>query len=191
MRISTRAFALSFAVAVVGGCATAPRPVSSSADVVAADVPFSIGGRLSARRGDAGVAGGFSWTHDARHDAIDLASPLGQTLARLEGNSSGVSVTLQDGRTEHAPTWRELTERAFGVTIPVDGLASWVRGVPRPGAPFTVERDPQARVALLRQDGWEIVYAYADDAARRPARVVLSLPGGEAVDVRVVVDRWQ
>ena len=125
------------------------------------------------------------------HDAIDLASPLGQTLARLEGDSSGVRVMLQDGRTEQAASWRELTERAFGVTIPVDGLASWVRAVPHSGAPYTVERDAQARVSLLRQDGWEIVYAYADDAARRPARVVLSLPGAEAVDVRVVVDRWE
>jgi outer membrane lipoprotein LolB len=191
MRISPRALALSFAVAFVGGCATGPQRDLSPTAVAAIDAPFSIGGRLSARRGDAGVAGGFSWTHDARHDAIDLASPLGQTLARLEGNSSGVSVTLQNGRTEQAASWRELTERAFGVTIPVDGLASWVRGVPRPGARYTVERDAQARVSLLRQDGWEIVYAYADDAARRPARVVLTLPGAEAVDVRVVVDRWE
>ena len=191
MRVPLRAVALALAMAVAGGCATGPEPARTDADIAAVDAPFSIGGRLSARRGDNGVAGGFSWTHDPRHDAIDLASPLGQTLARLEGDSSGVRVMLQDGRTEQAASWRELTERAFGVTIPVDGLASWVRAVPHSGAPYTVERDAQARVSLLRQDGWEIVYAYADDAARRPARVVLSLPGAEAVDVRVVVDRWE
>ena len=98
---------------------------------------------------------------------------------------------LQDGRTESAATWRELTERAFGVVIPVDGLSAWVRGAPRAGADATVERDSAARVSLLRQDGWEVTYAYADDAARRPSRVSLSYPGAPPVEVRVVVDRWE
>ena len=122
---------------------------------------------------------------------IDLATPLGQTLARLEGDVDGVTVHLQDGRVESARSWRELTERAFGVTIPVDGLAAWVRARPRAGSPYAIERDARARVSLLRQDGWEIVYAYADDAVTRPFRVALTMQSGEPVDVRVVVDRWQ
>jgi len=78
-----------------------------------------------------------------------------------------------------------------GVVIPVDGLSAWVRGAPRAGADATVERDSAARVSLLRQDGWEVTYAYADDAARRPSRVSLSYPGAPPVEVRVVVDRWE
>jgi outer membrane lipoprotein LolB len=159
------------------------------ATAAASDEPFVIGGRMSARRGDSGVAGAFTWTHDAHRDAIDLATPLGQTIAQLEGGARGVSVRLQDGRTETAATWRELTERAFGVVIPVDGLAAWVRGLPRAGAQATIERDATARVSLLRQDGWEVIYAYADDASRRPSRVTLSYPGTPPVEVRVVVDR--
>jgi outer membrane biogenesis lipoprotein LolB len=41
---------------------------------------------------------------------------------------------------------------------------------------------------VLRQDGWEIVYTYADDTATLPRRLTLAYPG---VDMRVVVDRWQ
>ena len=187
---AARAFAIVL-TAFVAGCASLP--ASSPAPPIAdtADAPFSIGGRISARRGDAGVAGGFTWVHDGPRDTIDLATPLGQTLARLEGDVDGVTVHLQDGRVESARSWRELTERAFGVTIPVDGLAAWVRARPRAGAPYTIERDSRARVSLLRQDGWEIVYAYAGDADPRPFRVALTMPGGEPVDVRVVVDRWQ
>lgn len=176
--------------AVVAACATLPPP-SPSTTVEAADAPFSIGGRISARRGDAGVAGAFTWTHDANRDAIALATPLGQTLAELEGGVHGVTVRLQDGRVESAPSWGELTERAFGVTIPVDGLSSWIRGVPRGRAPFSIERDARNRVSLLRQDGWEVLYAYSDDGQQKPSRVILNLRGGEPVDVRVVVDRWQ
>lgn len=180
------AVALAFALAA---CASLQPPESVPATAAESDEPFVIGGRMSARRGDSGVAGTFTWTHDARRDAIDLATPLGQTIAQLDGGAQGVSVRLQDGRTETAATWRELTERAFGVVIPVDGLAAWVRGVPRAGAQATIERDAAGRVSLLRQDGWEVTYAYADDASRRPSRVNLSYPGAPPVEVRVVVDR--
>jgi len=185
---SGRAAAVALALALAA-CATLRTPESVPATAAASDEPFVIAGRMSARRGDAGVAGAFTWTHDARRDAIDLATPLGQTIARLDGGARGVTVRLQDGRTETAATWRELTERAFGVVIPVDGLAAWVRGVPRAGAQATIERDAAGRVSLLRQEGWEVTYAYADDASRRPSRVNLSYPGAPPVDVRVVVDR--
>jgi outer membrane lipoprotein LolB len=175
----------------VAACASLPPATPPSGTVDAGDAPFSIGGRISARRGDAGIAGSFTWIHDAAHDAIDLSSPLGQMLAKLEGGPDGVLVHLPDGRTRRGSSWQALTEDAFGVTIPVDGLAAWVRGVPRSAAPFTVERDSRGRVTLLRQQGWDVVYAYADDAALRPFRASLSYPGAEPVEVRVVVDHWQ
>jgi outer membrane lipoprotein LolB len=170
-------------------CATLPPP-SVEAPPPEANASFAIGGRISARRGDSGVAGNFSWTHDATRDAIELSTPLGQTLARLEGDAQEVTVHLSDGRVERAPTWNALTEHAFGVTIPVDGLAAWVRGVPREGSRASIERDGAGRVSLLRQDGWEVAYTYADDRARSPFRVTLQYPGAEPVEVRVVVDRW-
>jgi outer membrane lipoprotein LolB len=176
---------------LLAACASLPPATPASGTAGVGDTPFSIGGRISARRADAGIAGAFTWIHDASHDAIDLSSPLGQTLAKLEGGPDGVLVRLPDGRMQTAASWQELTERAFGVTIPVDGLASWIRGVPRTAAPFTVERDSAGRVSLLRQQGWDVVYAYADDAALRPFRASLRYPGVEPVEVRVVVDRWQ
>jgi outer membrane lipoprotein LolB len=176
---------------VLAACASLPPPATIETPAAGVDAPFSIGGRISARRGDAGVAGAFAWTHDARRDSIELSTPLGQTLAKLDGDAHEVTVRLSDGRVEAGPTWSALTEKAFGVTIPVDGLASWIRARPQPDARYAVERDASGRVALLRQDGWEVVYAYADDAARTPFRVTLRYPGAEPIEVRVVVDRWQ
>ncbi len=174
----------------LAGCGSIPPSPAPVAQALA-DVAFSIAGRISARKGDTGVAGAFTWTHDAPRDTISLATPLGQTLAELSGDASGVVAKLQGGRTESADTWRALTERAFGVTIPVDGLSAWVRGVPVVNTPFDAERDAFGRVALLRQGGWDVVYAYADDASQRPLRVTLTYPGADAVEVRVVVDQWR
>jgi outer membrane lipoprotein LolB len=188
VKVGARRALVSCALALAA-CATVPSPTVEQAPIASNDVAFVLAGRMSARRGDNGVAGSFSWHHDPGHDTIQLSTPLGQTLAELQGDAQQASVRLQDGRTESAPTWQALTQEAFGVTIPVDGLAYWVRAVPRGGAAYSVERDPAGRVSLLRQDGWDIVYAYADDASRLPSRLTLSYPGGEPIEVRIVVDR--
>lgn len=185
-----RLAALGAVAVLLAACASLPPPAPSAAEALSSvDAPFSLGGRISARRGDAGVAGNFAWTHDPQHDAIDLATPLGQTLAQLSGNAQEVSVRLSDGRVESASSWSALTQKAFGVTIPVDGLAWWIRALPRPQARYGVERDASGRVSVLRQDGWDVVYAYADDASRQPARATLRYPGADPIEVRVVVDR--
>jgi outer membrane lipoprotein LolB len=181
--------ALVFCALALAACATVPTPTVNEVPIASNDAAFVLAGRMSARRGDNGVAGAFSWHHDPGHDEIELSTPLGQTLAQLQGDAQEASVRLQDGRTESAPTWQALTQQAFGVTIPVEGLAYWVRAVPRSGAPYTADRDGAGRVSLLRQDGWQIVYAYAEDASRLPSRLMLSYPGADPVEVRMVIDQ--
>ena len=180
---------LAVVASLLAACATTPPVAVEHTEQAVRDVPFTLGGRLSAKRGTNGVAGGFTWTHAPGHDEIELATPLGQTLAVLQGQPGSASVRLSDGRVEEAPTWTTLTERAFGVTIPVDGLAFWIRGHAAPGSRATVERDARGRVSALRQNGWDIAYDYADGAASAPHRVTLTDPGAEPIEVRAVVDR--
>ncbi len=189
MGASFRAAMVAVSASILAACAALPP--ASIAPAAGPDVAFTVDGRISARHGDQGVAGAFSWVHRPGHDAIDLADPLGQTLAEIDGDATGVRLRLPDGRTESAPDWGNLTERAFGVTIPIEGLASWIRGEPRAGDAARIERDALGRAQVLRQDGWEIVYGYADDAAKRPDRLTLRYPDTPPIDVRVVVDRWQ
>ena len=61
----------------------------------------------------------------------------------------------------------------------------------RAGTASSVERDAQGRVSLLRQDGWEILYAYPDDAGKRASRLTLRYPGADPTEVRLVLDRWE
>ncbi|HEY4138715.1 MAG TPA: lipoprotein insertase outer membrane protein LolB [Casimicrobiaceae bacterium] len=179
-------------VVVVAACAPLqPAPESSAVDRAALAAPFSAEGRLSARRGNEGIAGQFVWQHESSHDRIDLTTPLGQTIARLEGNSDGVRIETGNGRVDTAQDWDTLTARAFGLTLPVTGLSAWLRGLARDGSRYTTERDAHDRPVLLRQDGWEVTYAYADDAANNASRLVLHYPGVEPIEVRLVVDRWQ
>jgi outer membrane lipoprotein LolB len=185
-RAALVAIACALAIAVLPGCATQPPASTTETVAVTEDVAFDIAGRLSARRGSEAAAASFRWQHRIDRDELLLSTPLGQALARLEGRASEVRLELPDGRVAQASDWDELTTRAIGAPIPVRGLAWWVRGVPHPGSAHTVERDAGSRVSVLRQDGWEIVYGYAN-ADPRPSRLRLAYPDTE---IRLVIDEW-
>jgi outer membrane lipoprotein LolB len=174
--------ALGLAACGTVGPATRPRTVFTPLP----DAPFVVAGRLSARYGGEGVAANVRWEHDPYVDELLVASPIGATLARLVGQASGVRLELPDGRAAEAPDWESLTTRILGVPLPVRGLAWWIRGSPSPDSAFTAEADAAGRLEVLRQDGWEIVYAYREGEPR-PQRLTLTYPG---VEVRLVVDEW-
>ena len=156
----------------------------------APDEPFAIEGRLSARRGNDAVAVSFTWTHASPRDEIVITTPLGGAVAELSGDASTrrVEVRTADGRVDAASDWATLTERTIGFPLPVAGLAYWARGAARADAPHAAEIDAAGRVGLLRQDGCEVVYVYADDLGRRPAQLRLAC---HDVELRIVIDRWR
>lgn len=174
------------AALTLAACASVAPPRQRVEFVPLPDASFAIAGRLSARYGNDGVAANYRWRHDAGSDELLLAAPLGGALARLSGGPRAVRLELANGEISEASDWEALTVRALGVALPVQGLAWWVRASPRPGTAFAAEADSSGRLEVLRQDGWEIVYAYRDGQAL-PLRLTLAHPGAE---VRLVVDEW-
>jgi outer membrane lipoprotein LolB len=171
-------------------------PTSLRQDAGAVKMPtpestFDVAGRLSARHGADAFSANFRWRHSNERDELEFASPLGQTVAILSGDAQGVQLRGADGRVVTAGDWVALTERGLGWRLPVDGLASWIQGAPRSGTAFTVESGEDGRAAVLRQDGWTIVYldyASGENALSRPSRMTLSYPD---VELRLAVDSWQ
>jgi outer membrane lipoprotein LolB len=154
--------------------------------VVQADAPFNASGRLSARHGSQAAAANFRWMHAPGRDELTIATPLGSTVAQLDGNPGEVTLSLPDGRTERAADWETLTANVLGAPIPVRGLAWWVRASPHADSGHAVERDASGRIAVLRQDGWEIVYGYGEGERVRSLR--LTYPDTE---IRLVIDAFE
>ncbi len=140
------------------------------------------------RHGNDALTANFRWRHDGVHDELDLASPLGQTIARLSGGPGGVTLRTADGRVSTGANWAELTARSLEWPLPVDGLAFWIQAAPRPAVPFAMEPSAEGMLSVLRQDGWTIVYQSFVAGTARPARMTLSYPD---VELRLVVDSWQ
>jgi outer membrane lipoprotein LolB len=173
---------------VVAGCVSAPFAPLPALPLPAA-APFTIDGRLSARRGNDAISVSFAWMHATPRDEFVVTTPFGAAVAELSGDASTrrVEVRTADGRHEVASDWATLTERMVGFPLPVAALAFWARGAPRADAPHAVEFDSAGRVDVLRQDGCEIVYAYADGAAQLPSRLRVAC---HDIELRIIIDRW-
>jgi outer membrane lipoprotein LolB len=176
---------------VLAACAGLAPQNPPPAILVTPQTAFEATGRISVRHGADALTANFRWHHDGDRDELDLASPLGQTIARLSGGRNGVALRTADGRVATGDDWSGLMARSLDWSLPVDGLAFWIQGAPRTDVPFDAEPAGDGRLRLLRQNGWTIVYqAFVSDAggAVRPARMTLSYPD---IELRLVVDSWQ
>jgi outer membrane lipoprotein LolB len=152
--LNRRQAALALLLAVAGGCTTFAPTVSA---------PSVYTGRFSAsiRRGEQheAVSGRFTLAASAGRATLDLASPLGNTLARMDADASGATLTAPQADGTLA-TWRgdsadALAESVLGYRLPVSGLADWIAGRPVPGRAVRVS--PASGPAQhIEQDGWII-----------------------------------
>ena len=182
---STRALAVSLAsVALLTACATSPR---SAADR-AYSGRFAVTTALGEQRES--VSGRFSLEVRGPQQILELASPLGTTVARIEIEPGGARATgarMQEVRGADADA---LTEQLLGWPLPVSGLADWIEGRPVPQRSARVERDGE-RIVLIEQDGWVIRLPEYLEGAARPRRLALERPAGAntpSVTLRLIVD---
>ena len=89
-RALMRAALAAWSIALLAACATTP-PGTPPPDA-RAEPAFSAHGRMSARRGSDAVAVHFAWRHAPANDDFDVATPLGQIVARMRRDAAGVRV---------------------------------------------------------------------------------------------------
>ena len=166
-------------VALLSACAgVPPQPLQSAPS-------FELAGRIAVRYQDRGFSSALRWTQAAGGDEIWLTAPLGQTIAHLQADANGATLTGADQRQYRAGSIESLTKSAFGWRFPVAGLRYWVLGQPAPDSvPAAVERDVAGRISRFRQDDWQVSFNYVG-AGIAPSR--LEIVGSEA-EIRFVID---
>lgn len=180
-----RALAVSFwLVTLLTGCAT---PILAPPDR-AYSGRFAVTTALGEQREN--VSGRFHLEIRGSQQTVELASPLGTTVARVEIEPGGARATgaqMQEVRGADADT---LTQQLLGWPLPVSGLVDWIEGRPVPTRVARVEREG-GRVVLLEQDGWTIRLPEYSEATARPRRLVLERPAAAntpSVVLRLIVD---
>jgi outer membrane lipoprotein LolB len=193
MHLSWRGVAVALAC-LQAGCAQLPGfglPSPPPLALSAAPAAFRLEGRVSVKAGEESFSGGLAWRRDAGNEELLLRTPLGQGVAELRGDAAGMVLTDAKGLVHRAPDADALVRQALGLELPLSGLAWWVVGLPRPGAPYRAEPDEAGRLAVLEQDDWHIDFSrYAPQGkAMLPGKLVARR--GEDLEVRLVVDGWE
>ena len=132
----------------VTGCANLPAPMAP---------PGVLSGRLALkvdahdREPAHSMNANFELSGDAGKGELNLATPLGTTLARARWQPGEALLTTSQGEARYGDL-ADLAEAAFGERIPLEVLPDWLRGHPWAGA----ASHPQASPAGFVQLGWTI-----------------------------------
>lgn len=202
-----RAWVLSACVLALAACATGPAtrpglpavegdPAQHQAwrEAVLADQPaWSMQGRVALSNGRDGGSGRIDWRQDGARYDVALSAPVTRQSWRLSGEPGRAVLAGLEGGDRQGTDAATLLREATRWDIPVEALASWVRGAAadpgRFGAPVLAYGD-DGRLSSLAQGGWRIDYAdWRAGGASLALPYRLNAVRGDS-RVRLVVDAW-
>lgn len=184
-------------LALLAGCVRAPIRQDANAallqaqaereQALAAQLQWSLVGRLAVSDGRDGGSGRIEWAQDGDDFEIRLSAPVSRQSWRLSRQDGLVTLEGVEGGPVVGVDPQRLLWEATGWLVPVDALAAWVRGA-RAGGSAEIAFDATGLPALVEQQGWRVEYrAWDQSLPPRPLRVFANQ--GEA-RVRLQVDRW-
>ena len=165
------------------GCASTPPAGPPAAGMLQA---FTLQGRVSVQYGEESLSGQLNWRADAAGDEVLLSSPLGQGLASISRNETGVTLTRPGEPAVTAGDVEALTQSELGFRLPLSGLRYWIQARPDPARASKVRRNAEGSVEQIAQDGWKIDYLQFHE--NRPRKIHVAREG---LEIRLVIDEWQ
>lgn len=180
----------------LSACATLPKPEASQTYTgrfaLKAQGPTAHGNTLREN-----LSGRFTLALSTDTTTLDLASPLGNTLARLQSGPQGAQLQVpEDGglRTLHHREAEVLAEEVLGFPLPLNGLRWWIRGEAIPERPAQVQQENGVS-KQIEQDGWRIQieerFEGHSGVNADPRRLSVQRAAGThspAINLRVVLD---
>ena len=138
---------------------------------------------------------GLHWRQNADEFVMVLEAPFGQGVIRLESsreNSYPIKLSLSDGRVVYAEDAESALLDVIGFSIPVTGLVSWIRGLPRNSMPFSHNLNAYGRLKSLSQNDWRINYLdYFDRFEIAPGLPKKMYLKHERLALKIVIEHWQ
>ena len=131
--------------------------------------------------------GGFAWQDTGDVLTVDLATPLGATLARVVVQPGHARLAPAEGEEIHAASADDLLAQVLGTPVPVAQLRYWLRGQLGPEPAESVQRDESSRLLAFQQSGWTVALSRYDAQGPQLLRLERRDAAG-LLKVRLVVD---
>ncbi|KEQ18852.1 hypothetical protein GZ78_01945 [Endozoicomonas numazuensis] len=168
----------------LSGCVTAPKPEAAHSEsqrqslwkthqqqLKALD-DWSLKGRLGLRVPGQSGSLSLEWQQNNGQYLIYLDGPLGQSVAKIKGQSGAVELEAS-GQRYSGVSPEGLLFELTGWDLPVSLLRYWVVGLPSPESDSNIQLNNQGYPALISQQGWQVEYLQYKDfsGVTLPARI--------------------
>lgn len=198
MGMMKRFIALFFGVWLLFACSTRP-PVDSSATAAQSILlrqhgHWLLNGRIAIRTPETQWQADVRWEQQGESYTINLAGPMGQGSAQVQGDPKGIKLTTAQGEVFHEQTPEILWQKQMGWLLPLSGLRYWVLGISSLMVGVDAQEWVQGRLKYLQQDGWSIDYrryqsvTLASGSVQVPNKLFLT---NDAIEIRMVIHHWQ
>jgi outer membrane lipoprotein LolB len=134
------------------------------------------------------------WQQSADVYDIRLVAPMGQGAVHIQGDENGVTIRLADGQTEYARDAEMLFASMTGLSLPVNGLRDWLRGMPITDEEITETRwNENGQLYKFEQKGWRVEMNRYRKVAdyELPHAFYLEREDRPDLSVRLLVREWQ
>lgn len=175
----------------LAACATpgpTPEPVWRAETLAALD-DWQVRGKVALRDADRAESAQFQWQQRKGISELELSGPLGVGAVRLRADGKQLSVE-RDGERDLYPIDAEGgVAPGAGWGLPVSALPHWLRGLPLPDTPVSVERSEDGSPRVLEQLGWRVEYQRFErfDGVLAPSRISVSRGDTRA---RLLIREW-
>jgi outer membrane lipoprotein LolB len=145
------------------GCSLMPWSSDDDAEVLTflpADQlnQWDLTAKFSVSTKDGTESGSIRWILNPDGERLDVLSPTGSVVAQLTMTESEARLKTDDRETV-AKDADTLFKDVMDISLPVNALRYWVRGLDSPDLPLeSVEKDGEGRITELSQDGWQLAY---------------------------------
>ena len=186
---SVARFSVCFALAIFSGACTTLAPAPAVSPLTQPLLTsFQIAGRISVRHGTEGFSGNLTWRHAETADEFVILTPLGQGVARIVKNQTGVSLETPGQVIVRALDVESLTQATLGFALPLSGLSHWVQAQPIGAAQLRHHAD--GTLDQLKEQGWQIDYLAYQLVGGQPLPSKIFMENTE-LKLRLIVDEWQ
>ncbi len=155
---------------------------------------WNIKARLGVQTETEGGSFDVFWQQLADAYDIRLVAPMGQGAVRINGDNEGVTISLADGQTEYSHDADELFTAMTGLSLPVNGLHDWLRGMPIQDEEIhDISWNENGQLYKFEQRGWRVEMSRYKVIAdyELPHAFYLEREDRPELSVRLLVREWQ
>ena len=133
----------------------------------------------------------YVYSQDGDDFSIKLYGPLGIGSIEIKGDGNRIVCIDNKGKETQADSAESLMVQQLGWYVPVEGLKSWIKGIPVSDKDTKRQIDDNNLVQVLLERGWEVDYSgykMFDGEYPLPTKIKMTRDG---LSLKIVIKSWQ